>query len=429
MSRNLRIAWFSPLLKNIHGYPSLASYATKLLIPELKKHFSITIFTDQPKEGVSRDGDIDVYHYLRAYKIHEENPFQLFFYQIEDSKVTNFCRHHLGLIPGITWFHSYLLLNRPPEALSHTPWEEVIKWVKAKSQQGATATSELPTETIWVDTNNPMPSREFSLSFNPLFSQAWFVREYNRLNLDKLSDALDSNFISSATYLPLPVADNTGNLSFKPNTWEFTIGLVGNPAPESRYFKILQAFAESEYTYKLIWFVSKECRDSADRLTNNFLAPNSAKSISIVCYNTFSELKEWLKEVSLLFLLKFSVFGTRAPILQLAASQGVPLAITDFAEGEFFPTNLFFNIPLGDGEQQAISSAIAEVYSDSDNSIKRAKLQSYVKEEFALNVVAEQLKLYLLEQASLLSPLYATWFNITKRLKGELITQYDFPLV
>ena len=84
----LRVAWFAPL----KDQESLGAYTTRILLPHLKNKCDITLFDLESGEFLGQH----VKNFLSAFREHREQPFDLFFYQLEDRRSAYFVRTHLS---------------------------------------------------------------------------------------------------------------------------------------------------------------------------------------------------------------------------------------------------------------------------------------------------------------------------------------------
>ncbi|NDC39127.1 MAG: hypothetical protein EBZ48_13955, partial [Proteobacteria bacterium] len=153
LSKKLRIAWFSPLPGGSTPIGSKSAYASEKLLPLLRASFDLELFHDEFRPYQ----DYPTHHYLSAFERHAAAPFDLFFYQLEDLPSSAFARAHLGLIPGVVWFHDLLFTTKCPEGLLHSSWEVALqKFLGLKAIW--------PTQELWPDVSSPLDKRAASLA-------------------------------------------------------------------------------------------------------------------------------------------------------------------------------------------------------------------------------------------------------------------------
>ncbi len=371
-SDKLRIAWFSPL--GSEGETSISAYATETLLPYLTDRFEIELFHD----SFFSHKKYPTYHYLNAFLRDKERPFDLFFYQLEDSPCTKFVRMHLGLMPGITWFHHFFLSDDGPEPILNSGWQDTVDHFCGK-------------RTVWPERGKeytrpgPQAYREAGLSFASLFSLERDHGEYERLVTHKL--LADSNQRQSF-FLPLPVSEEVFSCRSKQSTTDapFRVGYFGTPRIEHRAHKVLQALTEKyEQEVQLHWVVPEEELVIAQERLSEF-------DLDGVLYPqaTPEQWKQLLPELDCALHPLFSVFGQPGAPLAMSLAAGVPTVVTGFGNTERLVDEVACKIEPGSSEATQVASALRELMKQ-PRPLQNREAQAFAREMYDVQGVAAQL--------------------------------------
>lgn len=350
----MKIAWFSPLYGHENSEPefdssSRAAYLSYYLVPALGKHFTIDLFYAGPQSRVVLDGGVEapVYNYLNAALMAERAPYDLFVYQVEDTPYSGWIRHHLGLKPGVVWFHDILFQNRAPDPLSHSPWQYVIEALTHPEIS-------LPEDEVWPETNDPYPWRETLLSLGAVFLSPWAHGEYRRRVAGKrgIVQAIEGDRSATpSTTLRYPVVPAIHKTAAR------SIGIVGGADSEDRVSKILSALAPGE---EVIWFVKTREQDHVQRLVH--LYPHC--KVTVQLYDSPAEFRSLMSSTGLIFMLHYSLYGSLSPWLELAYEAGVVCVISDFGPAEYLSDSSVIKIPVGTEESWYIKEVLKEWRAD-----------------------------------------------------------------
>lgn len=346
----MKIAWFSPLYGHESIEPkfdssSRAAYLSYHLVPALGEHFAIDLFYAGPQSRVILDGGIEapVYNYLNAALMAEKASYDLYVYQVEDTPYSGWIRHHLGLKPGIVWFHDILFQNRAPDPLSHSPWTYVVEALRGTELS-------LPEKDVWPETNDPYPWRETLLSLGAVFLSPWAHGEYRRrvAGREGIVQAIRGNQVKTpSTILRYPV------LPAAHKTTSGAIGIIGGADSEDRVSKILSALEPGEI---VTWFVRARDREQAERLL--LLYPDC--NVSVQLYDSPSEFRSMMASVGILFMLHYSLYGSLSPWFEIASEAGVVSVISNYGPAEYLSDNSVIKIPVGVEESWYIREVLKE---------------------------------------------------------------------
>lgn len=369
----MRVAWFSPmytddlvsLKKSPHDVDlfdcSRSCYASSLLLPELAQHLELELFHNGGECVFERGGiRLPVFNYLNAAARAQSRPFDCFVYQVEDSPVSGFCRHHLGLKPGVVWFHNILLRTRGPDPLSHSPWEHVIRGVQNRNFQ-------LPDDDVWPETNEHYPRREASLALASVFSQAWdrgeWKRRYTRSVVEPLRERLGLAPMSAPSgHIALPLAQHLtsgDSLACEPDEKDGArIGFMGEVGAESRYHKVFAAVRDLKV--EIIWYTARDSLRLAQEVAKRY----SPQPITVRALESPRQFAESLRGLRALVATQFSLFGNHSPWVEIACAGGVPTLVSDFGAAAYYAGPNLFRLPVGRDELGALGSALRTVLSE-----------------------------------------------------------------
>lgn len=346
----MKIAWFSPLYGHENIEPkfdssSRAAYLSYHLVPALYEHLAIDLFYAGPQSRVLLNGGLEapVYNYLNAALMAEQSPYDVYVYQVEDTPYSGWIRHHLGLKPGIVWFHDILFQNRAPDPLSHSPWTYVIDTLKGREIS-------LPEHDVWPETNDPYPWRETLLSLGAIFMSPWAHGEYRRRVAGRcgIVQAIMGNRVTTpSTTLRYPVLPSIRKTDSR------VIGIVGGADSEDRVSKILSALVPGEAA---TWFVRTREQAHAERLLRLF--PKS--SVSIQLYDSPAEFRSLMASTGILFMLHYSLYGSLSPWIDIALEAGVVSVISNYGPAEYLSDSDVIKIPVGAEESWYIQEVLKE---------------------------------------------------------------------
>jgi hypothetical protein len=365
-----RLAWFSTLPIESSPAASRSAYVTKQLLPLLRSKFEIELFHDK----FTGFQDYPTFHYLSAFERHESTPYDLFFYQLEDHPSSAFVRMHLGLKPGLVWFHDLLFSTRPPEALLHSSWEHVIERLAGQS-------SEWPNKELWPDYTTPVDRRAAALALIPAFSNPWAHGEFLRSCTQGISSLQGE--IPASFYLPLPIEKAGAELMRHSSI--LTIGFQGSTQIEDRAHTLLQAISETKRKCRLIWLLDEAERRNAEELGKEF----GVTDIEFVIGRSPESWSRIVPKLHLAIHNRFSVFGSLSPYLQISLTAGVSATTIRFGEAECLPSSATFQIEAGDFEVGQLRDIITKVKLEDKASLVG---QQYAVETFTPELIANELE-------------------------------------
>jgi hypothetical protein len=421
----MRIAWFSPLYTDGPGTGpnahSISAYTTELLLPQLIDEFAIELFHAGPggRYVMTNGKSLPLHNYLNAALLAEEKPFDVFFYQVEDSPCSGFIRHHLGLKPGIVWFHTILFRHRAPDPLSHSPWQQIIEYA-------ADASKELPSEHVWPETNNPYPYREAALAIGALFSAPWAHGEFlrRRENSTHLIQAFgkrsQKETVAPSAFLSLPISAPVSSTDcYAENKSGFVVGFLGGAGSESRFSKVATAL---EPGASLTWFVFAGEVQEVTLLARLYPHVN----VTIITLTSPFIFAEQIIKVDCLFMLHFSLYGNYSPWLDIALNAGIVSAVSDFGHSLYLSASEVIKVPLGSSEVEHIKCLIALLQEKKFQSYESNSSVSFDRKPNNPKHVANELATFFLYHSKTWKNFLADWDKI-ETMAQEWVTKEATP--
>lgn len=406
----LRIAWFSDL--SVGRPESLSTYCSRLLLPILARTHQVEVFSDLPV--VNDPGaafNLPYHHYLKAYQRHAAAPFDLFFYQLEDSRACRFIRGHIGLVPGVVWVHDLFCNDLGPEACHTSPWELTIKQFY-NSQIGFADRSKAPHQ-LW-----PRVFRETSLCPVALFSSSWALSEFKRMISNRLES---SDGAHMADTLPIPMDARFLEAQRSATQSDiFRIATVSVPGIEGRMHKVLPVLRRMTRPWVLEWMLNDCERDAALKLVREFGI--SETDVTFIAPRDVSIWRETVAKSDVALHLHTSPFGHLAPFVQISMAQECPTVVALSAQGEDFPLDVVFGVTPGAHESTQVE-LIFKALLDQRNRAAGRKGAEYARKVFNSESVAKRLSDLLIESAPRLSYVMDRWQIISKRAKSALISE------
>lgn len=398
----LRIAWFSDLSK---GAPeSLSAYCSRLLLPELAQGNSIELFSESFS---TEEFGLPHYHYLKAYQRHRENPFDVFFYQLEDGEQARFVRGHIGLIPGVVWIHDLFCRDLGPEACHTSPWEQSIKQFYDSAVRFADR-ARAPHQ-LW-----PRVFRESSLCPVVLFSSAWAHSEFLQMTSSRL-EATEGGHRSEVLQVPVVVEQPSQRSSA-----EFRVAVAGLTGIEGRAHKILPVLRDWTSRWRLVWMVSDEEHRAARELVNEFGLPEESVDI---CGPRSPDLWQQIVSQSHVALhLHTSPFGHLAPYTQISLATSCPVVVARSGQGEDLPDSVVFRVIPGTDESAQIRGVFELLQQRSEYEYGTPGKQ-YIQRSSTPAEIATHLAEMLRASAPQVSYVMERWGRLHVRAKAVLMDE------
>lgn len=397
----LRVAWFSPLnLSARSTSASVSAYASDLLLPELTKSLDIEIFHNSFDTGT----EYQSYHYLSAYRRHRDNPFDVFFYQVEDQKSSNFIRVHMGLMPGMVWFHDLIFSSFGPEPILNSPWSLVVENFKGAN--------------IWPEHSDELPQfgplgfREAAWAVQALFSNPVAHSEYRR-SIHKKLVASTTETPSACLALPVLVESEVRPKNYS----QLQIAFCGSPRIEQRAHKLLQALQDFPGA-KLDWMLDQSELPQAQDLLREF----NFEGCDFKLGRTPAAWRELVKKANIAFHCHFSVYGQADPYLAISMASGLASIVSDFGASDYLPDNLVFKVISGDSEAIQIQQILTAL-NQSKVLVNPEAIRNFIAQRHSVKTIAAELLSCFTAAAQQQRLFRLNWEAFEKRAKKILLQE------
>lgn len=398
--KRLRVAWFSDLGLGSSS-TELAAYCSRLLLPELSKHHTIELFSPSFSP---RELELPHHHYLNAYKRHREEPFDVFFYQLEDTRGSRFVRSHIGLMPGIVWLHDLYFRDLGPEALHTSPWESNIKQF---------FNPEVPFLERGVDPHQLCPKayRETSLAPVVLCSSQWALKEFLRMNSSRLEESEGAHI---ASCLPVPIR-RVDALSERSESI-FRVACATVTALEGRSHKFLPALSLLDGEWSLAWMVPTGEEDAAHSIAREF---GVLDRVNVISGRSPQVWESVVAESDVALHLHTSPFGHLGPYAHISLAYGCPVVVSWSAGGEDFPDDAVFCVAPGLHESAQIVEICRAIKARGASACGREG-KRYIESLCEVSRVAERLSEDLVAWAPRIRPVMERWNHLLDRGRTAL---------
>lgn len=413
-NKKLRIAWFSHLARSNEAASTVSQYCTDLIVPLMRDEFDIEIFsglTPGTHCGVPR------FNTLNVYQRHRADPFDLFFYQVEDGALGRIVRTQVGMMPGITWMHDTFLSDPGAEGIHTSPWERSVKQMVDPSL-AFLKRDDLPLQP------QPQGYRETSISPVVLFSSKSEARSLERFTSGRYEYASCGH---RAVCLPIPVSLQPDESRSEPNC-PLQVVAFGTTRMEGRAHKFLPALADSTGRWELTWVIDPSERVDALRLVSEF---GLSDRVTLVEVNSPEGWQSLVAKSDLALHLNASPHGRLSPYIELSMVAGVPTVVMRCARGEELSPDIVFSIVPGLHETAQIVGILNAITRGDARRFGRAG-QELVKHENDPTRVALRLGAVFRESAPLLRDVMKDWkrlYDMAERaLMDEIKGLTDAPV-
>lgn len=399
----LRLAWFSPLPHDEGGASCTSAYVSSLLLPFLAKHFALEVFCN----NFSSFADYTTHHHLTAFQRHKDNPFDLFFYQLEDHISSRFVRMYLGCMPGAVLFHDFIFCDHGPEPMLNSSWRETV--ARFHDESHAWASREVRHQNAGA-----LALREGGLSALALFSNERAHAEYKRSVEHSLIKPHNGDAMSF--FLPLPVPESCFDIDR--GGFSATLGYCGLPRIEYRAHKFFSALKALKEPYKLIWLIEEGDRQACLELLREF----GISSVELVAGRSAQKWQEILPRIDIAVHTLFSVYGSPGPYLAMSLASGAPCIVTNFGATEYLPESVVFKIEPGDTESLQLCQVLQRLLARGiawEGDLQR----EYAREQHYLPGVAGQLVSVLKGRAGRLNSVMQRWKELERDARRELLRE------
>lgn len=347
-NNRLKIAFFTPLKENSKSF-----YFSNSILPYLKEFADIDIFSDT--NNTDTFCDLKVYNYLTSFSHDNKKHYDIFFYQVEDDKSTNFCRVHLALRPGVVLFHDFYLSVVPPQTI-------ITNLLLSQC------------DNIKRDLGKAL----FSLSPDP-----FVIKEGRCITRNNINSIYENNI----SYIPYPLTLN----EYKEKKQNEIIKIVfeGSTHAKSRYHKMIQSLKNIE-SFKLIWLTNKNEINDAIKILND----NEIKNFKVL-ENSVKDIQNELQgaDIAICLLKKLEYFNTF--FITEALKNNVFVISNDSKDNlKIFPNNYIAKVTLGVNESREIEFFIKAYKENKIMLDYKALNENYLMNFSCKNIAFELLTLF-----------------------------------
>ncbi len=394
MTDRTRIAWFTQ-----SDPASMSGNFSRLVLPHLKAHCDIEVFTDSFEvfEGAQ------TFHYLSAFQRHQQSHFDVHCYQVENGKSAHFIRGALGLHPGVTLFHDFLMTDFGPDPLTNSPWSAVVEKFHDTSIDWPKRFTEFPRKEVFAE-------REAGLTVLPLFSSVRAHGEYKRAIKKTLQKDL-------SMYLPLPV-ENTEMPPCAHAPSIIHVGFCGSPRIEHRAHKVFHALHLARVPYKLFWLIDEGEQARAKELLEEF----KIGSVELRTGRTPQHWESLLADIHIGVHTLFSVFGSTEYYFPQTLMAGRAALITRFADSENVPPNAAFQVDPGETEAAQMALIFQELHRN-PALLHNDAGRTFALENHQASLVADELRRALKNAAPILTKFEERWSSLAQCAQSDLLEE------
>ncbi|MEY4669824.1 MAG: hypothetical protein RL518_2523 [Pseudomonadota bacterium] len=403
--RKLRIAWFTYLARPSEVAATVSQYCTDILVPLMKDEFEIEVFSGLPPGshlGVPR------YNTLNAYQRHRANPFDIFFYQVEDGPLGRVVRTQVGMMPGISWMHDTFLSDPGAEGIHTSPWERSVQQMLDLSLPFLER-DDLPLQP------QPQGYRETSVSPIVLYNSEWAEGTLHRFLSGRYEYASCGHRSES---LPVPVTPVEDSRSTDPHR-PFEIVALGSARLDGRAHKFLPAVADCARPSRLTWVIESSERADAERMVNEF---GIGDRVTLVEGNSPEKWRLLVAKSDIALHVTSHPHTRLSPYLELSMAAGVPTVVMRIGRGEAISEDIAFTVVPGLHETAQLTAIFEGIAVDDARRFGRAGQLAVMRENNPAQV-ASRLGGIFRESAPILADVMRAWNGLYERAEEALLQE------
>jgi hypothetical protein len=377
-----------------------------MLLPLLEQWCAIDLFHDSLTQFEGRS----VAPFLSAFDRHTRNPYDIFFYQLEDGRHSYFSRVHLGLIPGVVWMHDFFLSDYGPEPILNSAWHETVKKFRERKHPWCA-------HDMKHKPKGPHAHREAALAGVKIFSSERDHSEYRRSIEVSLLPTTARSY-----YIPLPgTFPKVAPAYLSDENSVVRIAYCGAPRIEDRAESLLQALqvAQAGGGIHLTWLIDTSERGEAQALIHDAgLTDSGTTRVTVIEGRNPERWCEIVSQSTLAIHTRFSVFGQLGPYLNISLAAGIPSVVCNFGHGELLPSALVCKISCGTSASRELSKII-----ETAHKIKAAcgdSIADFGVEMFQREVIARELMSVFEASRPALASLAGRWSAFEREAKIAL---------
>ena len=317
----MRIAFFASI-----DARSRARYLLEAILPILCKEHEIIIFSDSPGEEIA---GIKSFSFLVAHVENARSSFDSVIHLFEDGRQRKAARFGLSILPGITWFLDYTLLDHGPEPLLNSPWQYTVRQLLGLSPE-------------WAAPNNihiplrPHAYRESGLSPVSIFCETWSRTEFIGNSGKSLSDIPTLGGAAHSYCINLPVVPLT-----KDFVKTVAVGIYAGSAVEDNFLTTLSAVHQETKNYTVL------CKDTEYSSILSKFSELNILTPQIECFSSISEWQERSQKCKTIIFPRYSAYGSLSPYVELALDTAELVLLPDYFKHQDIPRDLAYFYQAG----------------------------------------------------------------------------------
>lgn len=416
MGQLKRIGWVSPVDT---AQDSIGAYCTSLLLPLLRQRFDIELFSDLT---TTPDLGVPHHHHLNAYKRHRTEPFDLFFYLIEDGVHARFTRTHLGIMPGVVWLHDILLSDLGAEAFHSSPWEYTL--AQFENPGAPFNRRDNPVSPVW-----PEAYREISLASTVLYGSPVSLREASRIITRRMETSPGSH---RSLYLPPPVELGTAACPIGPPSGEslraLRLAAANRATVAGQMHKVFSALETLDSPWQLDWMVDPTEMPLAEALLAEY---GVNRSVTLHSGRSPAMWHTLLERCVATIHLHHELFHHLSPYLHQSVAAGRPAVVSALRGREELPADVVFQVEPGFTVTAQLRAFFDTIIRATDPGRLGLAGQIYITRTSAPPVIADRLAALFETEIPRHKSLYERWGTLQERgltaLTADLAAAEELP--
>jgi hypothetical protein len=197
------------------------------------------------------------------------------------------------------------------------------------------------------------------------------------------------------------------------------LACIGTVNVEDRAYKILPALKAARYECHLTWLVDSHEVSRAQELIEEF---SVQERVTLVHGRTVGRWREILDTSDVALHMHRSPFGHLAPYLQCSLAAGVPVVVSDAAEGAQLPDSCVFRVAPGLTEARELAELFGALSAIPLESIGR-RGREYIASESEVSCVAERLGDLFYQNLPGIKQCMDRWESLQQRASRALIQE------
>ena len=322
-----------------------------------------------------------------ALQAHANEPYDFFFYHVEDCQELALARLYLMLVPGVVYFSDFNFVPSEQNKMISNTQKSILSKLEG-----------LKDPSVVEGFSNDYPEMKSSLL--AFFSSQRGLSQWSRSFPEKSHLAF---------YLPDAICAPEAGSTLSDVREKLVIAFCGSPILESRAHVLLNVLRGIDRDFKLLWMCENHEREEVEAMLEEFSIAE-AKLFSPKSEDVWLEI---LEQSDLAMHFWFSAYKSVGRYLFCSMRYGVPTVVSDFASASELPNEVVYKISAGATEAQQIEDLLInfkskDARSEANEKIERAR--SYVSEFNSPEVLANEMRYVLRKHGDYLRSATKKWF-------------------